>query len=88
MAHPMISAASSTLLSAPSKASLFRDVAESLAQYLPQHEGDKTRLILESSFNLRDLANQLIFHILADDFKSLAIVELDAVLQAQDICEA
>ncbi|MCJ1344366.1 hypothetical protein MMC31_002569 [Peltigera leucophlebia] len=87
MAHPVFPAASSALSSAPSEASLFRDVAESLAQYSSQHEGDKTRLILEtflsqlpqegsdnirhdikdcnSDKDLRDLANHLIFHILA-----------------------
>ena len=87
MAHPVLSTASSTLSSAPSDASLQRDVAQSLAQYLPLDKNDKTRLILESflselpqagSDNLRqdikdcesdkelnNLANHLVFHILA-----------------------
>lgn len=87
MAHPVLSTTSSTLSSAPTEASLFRDVAESLAQYSPEHENDKTRLVLEtflsqlpqegsdnlrhdikdcnSDEDLRGLANNLIFHILA-----------------------
>ena len=87
MAHPAFSTASSTISSAPSEASLHQDVAQSLAQYSPQNEGDKTRLILESFLSqlpqagsnnirqdiedcnsdqdLRNLANHLVFHILA-----------------------
>lgn len=34
-----------------SDASLFRDVGEMLAKYLPQHEGDKTVLVLQSFLN-------------------------------------
>lgn len=86
MAHPLLSPRSSTP-SSPTEASLFRDGADLLAQYSPQHEGDKTRLVLEtflsqlpqegsdnirhdikdcnSDKDLRDVANHLIFHILA-----------------------
>lgn len=101
MAHPALSTASSTLSSAPSDASLRRDVAQSLAQYSPQDKEDKTRLILESflselaqlgSDNLRqdikdcnsdqdlhNLANHLVFHILAPRMflpTSLLLVEV------------
>ena len=48
MAHPALSNSDSVLSSAPSDASLFRDVGEMLAKYLPQHEGDKTALVLQS----------------------------------------
>ena len=48
MAHPALSTSDSVLSSAPSDASLFRDVGEMLAKYLPQHEGDKTALVLQS----------------------------------------
>lgn len=48
MAHPALSTSSSVLSSAPSEASLVRDVAEVLAQYSPSDEGDKTRLVLQS----------------------------------------
>lgn len=64
MAHPALSPISSTLSSAPTEASLFRDVAESLAQYLPQHENDKTRLVLETFLNFATTSMVAIGHFL------------------------
>lgn len=48
MAHRVLSTFDSILSSARLEASLFRDVGAMLAQYLPQHEGDKTLLVLET----------------------------------------
>lgn len=48
MADPALSTSDSVSSSAPSEASLYRDVGEMLAKYSPQHDGDKTRLVLQS----------------------------------------
>lgn len=64
MARPALSPISSTLSSAPTEASILRNVAESLAQYSPQHENDKTGLVLETFLNFDTTSSVVIGHFL------------------------